>query len=147
MPRFCIRALNDLSGITPLLHHSTLDRRDIFTSMSQHAGHPNQLIQKSIDASDEVLIEQSSALIEKCPDFSEVHVFENRHQAKLAHHWQKVFNHPRATEWPGRHATYSHRLLEVILQIHLERMLQQSGTTMSVFGRDDDQPVAPFDGR
>jgi ABC-type proline/glycine betaine transport system ATPase subunit len=36
--------------------------------------------------------------------------------------------------------------VNVLLQIHIERMLQKAGVTMIVFGHDEDEPIAALDG-
>src|SRR5436309_16072774 len=56
-----------------------LSRRNVLATMAKNARHPDQLIKKLVHSSDITLIEQSSPLIEKRPNFSEIDVFENCH--------------------------------------------------------------------
>src|SRR5579871_6323820 len=53
----------------------------------------------------------------------------------------KALDHARAAEAPGRDAAESHRLVDILLEIAIQSMLEQSRIAVVVFGRDDDQAI------
>jgi hypothetical protein len=104
--------LTDGPDIAPLFH---LDRRNILSAVPENARHPNQLIQKFIDASDIFFIEQLALFIKKRLHGSEVHVLENDDETKFTHDRRKIFDYPSPAEWSVRNATNSDRLMDVFL--------------------------------
>ncbi len=53
-------------ALVDLLSHdySQLNRREVLAAITQHARHPNQLVQEFIQPADQVLIEQVALLVE-----------------------------------------------------------------------------------
>src|SRR5437764_587819 len=63
----------------------------------------------------------------------------------LPHDRKKLFDHTRTAECSGGDAANSDHLVDVLLQIHVERVLQQSGVAMIVFRGHEDKAVATLD--
>src|SRR5215212_8999734 len=122
-------------------------RWNVLSPVTQHLRHPNQLVEKHLDAPEKIIVEKFSAFIENHSDVSEINVLENRNQSELAHNGQERFDHSRSAERARRHATNADSLVDVLLKIHIERVLQQSRVTMIVFWRYYDESVAALDRR
>src|SRR5205823_8712415 len=83
--------------------------------------------------------------IEEHLDATEVNLFKDRDQPQLAHDGYTSFYHAGAAQRSCRYAANPDRFVDVFLQIHVERVLQQPGETMIVLGRDYDETVATLD--
>src|SRR5437870_8302064 len=55
------------------------------------------------------------------------------------------FDHAGTAQSSGRYAANPDRFVDVFLQIHVERVLQQPGETVIVLRRDDDETIAALD--
>src|SRR5207244_13603482 len=81
------------------------------------------------------------------PYYSQLPSFPTRRssdldEAELPHDGKKLFDHARTAEWSGGDAANSDHLMNIFFQIHVERVLQQSGVAMIVFRRHEDEPIA-----
>src|SRR5437870_7943073 len=55
------------------------------------------------------------------------------------------FDHAGTAQSSGRYAANPDRFVDVFLQLHVERVLQQPGETVIVLRRDDDETIAALD--
>src|SRR5215212_10253570 len=102
-----------------------LNFRNAFSSVAKNTRHPDQFIQESVEASHITLIEQISPLIEQLLHVSKIHVRKDCHQAELAHDWNQGLDRARTAKRTGRDATDPDGLVNVLLQIHIESVLQK----------------------
>src|SRR5882757_6229709 len=146
MPRRCIRSAS-ASFDMALAQLLRLNFRDVFSSVAKNASHPDQFVQEFVEASHITLIEQISPFIEKLFHVPEIHVPKNCYQAQLAHDRQQPLDYSRTAKWSRRDTANADCLVNVLLQIHIERVLEKAGITMIVFGRYYNEPIATFDSR
>src|SRR5438094_5316845 len=123
MPRRSIRSASASFDITPLLR---LNFWNVLSSVAKNPRHPDQFIQEFVEAPHITLIEQISLLIEKILHLSKIHVPKDCYQAKLAHDRQQTLNHTRADKQTYRDSSDPHGFCNVLLVIHVERVLQKS---------------------
>jgi len=93
--------------------------------MAQHPRHPDQFIEEFCRPSDKTFIEQPPIFAK---DFSGIAKFTSlkmvtRPSSRIT---GSKAHHASATKWTGRHSANPDRLVNVFLQIHVERMLQQT---------------------
>src|SRR5262249_35389776 len=122
-------------------------RRNLFTAVTKHARHPDELVEEFVHAPDKSIVEQFAPFIEKRTDFSEVHVLENCNETELARHRQEALDYPRAAKRSSRDAANPNRLVNVFFQVHVQRVFQKPGITMIVFWHNEDDSIALLDRR
>src|SRR5206468_11346393 len=109
--------------------------RNILPSVAKNARHPDQFIQEFVEAPNITLIDQISLLIEEFLHVSEIHVPKNCHQAELTHHRQQTLDRTRTAKQSRRNTTDPDSLVNVLLEIHIECVLQEAGITVIGLGR------------
>src|SRR5256885_6315103 len=145
MPRRCIRSAS-ASFDMAFAQLLCLNLRNVFSPVAKDARHPDQFVQEFVEASHITFIEQISPLIEKLFHVPEIHVPKNCYQAQLAHDRQQRLDHSRTAKRSRRDTANADCLVNVLLQIHIERVLEEAGITMIVFGSYNNESVATLDG-
>ena len=119
--------------------------RHLLAAVPQHFRHPNQFADEAIRPPHERVVQEPPVLGEDLPNLADVDIPENRHQAQLAHHGQQALDDADAGERTRRHADQSNGLVDVLVEAAIEDVLQQSGETVVVLGRDNHQTIGSTD--
>src|SRR4029453_3258701 len=125
--------------------NSRMKRSDPPTTVPQHLGHPDQFSDEAVRTPHERIVQQPAVLRKDFPHLANVDVPEDRDEAQLTHDRQQALNDPDPRERTCRHADESDGFVDVFVEAAIEGMLQESGKTMVVLGRDNDQTISSPD--
>src|SRR4029077_5652015 len=103
--------------------------------------HPDELPDELLDPPGIRRVEQRAVGAEELLDTGEVAVPEDRHEAELPHDRKQVLYDARSAEAARRDAAEADRLVDVLLQVRVEDVLEQSRIAVVVLGRHDDERV------
>ena len=115
---------------------------DVLAAVPQGLRHPDELVEELVDG-EERLVDEAAVLVEPAPDVVDVHVPEDRDEAELAEHRQQVLDDSRATEDPRRDADDPDSLVDVLGQVRVEHVLEQTWVAPVVLRGDEHERVGP----
>src|ERR1041385_3681315 len=113
----------------------------VLAPLAEDSGHPDQLLEKLVEASDVGRLDQRARSVEGFLHRRKVAVPEDRHKAELAHHGQEVLDDARAAERACRDAADADGLVYVLGEVRVERVLEQPRIAVVVLRHDEDEGV------